>query len=327
MGFFEENLSNSPPSNADRGHAGPRRWRVARDEALKADRQAGKSIEELATAYDLSIASVYQITRGVPRPPKKREYRTQFHERNVAIVAAYERGEMNATELGEKYGLTRERVCQILRPTNVIAKAAERRRIAQEEAQSASVSAKAALRADREQKISQGIGMVRAGMSIAAATVHLGLPANVLLLACKMAGIASQHGRWRSLQPKIDLIRKLRSEGLSFSEISRRSVAAGYGQVYAGFIQRNCPELYTPHTSRRGETSGSVPTTVPTAIHRRSQDSVWTDDKVAILVAAWANGSTASQCAEMLGPPFTRNAVIGKINRLREGTKPTGATE
>ncbi len=42
----------------------------------------------------------------------------------------------------------------------------------------------------------------------------------------------------------------------------------------------------------------------------------WTDEKVEILTELWREGQSARQIAEVLGDGVTRNAVIGKANRL-----------
>ena len=42
----------------------------------------------------------------------------------------------------------------------------------------------------------------------------------------------------------------------------------------------------------------------------------WTDDRVETLTKLWLNGVSASKCAAALGG-FTRNAVIGKVHRLK----------
>jgi hypothetical protein len=44
--------------------------------------------------------------------------------------------------------------------------------------------------------------------------------------------------------------------------------------------------------------------------------SEWTHDRIAYLKGAWAAGDTATMIAETLGGRFTRNAVLGKLQRL-----------
>ena len=42
----------------------------------------------------------------------------------------------------------------------------------------------------------------------------------------------------------------------------------------------------------------------------------WTEERVETLKRLWLDGATARQIAEILGEGVTRNAVIGKANRL-----------
>ena len=43
----------------------------------------------------------------------------------------------------------------------------------------------------------------------------------------------------------------------------------------------------------------------------------WTDERVALLKKLWMEGLSASQIAAELGEGVTRNAVIGKVHRLK----------
>lgn len=49
------------------------------------------------------------------------------------------------------------------------------------------------------------------------------------------------------------------------------------------------------------------------AFHRPNP---WTDERVEKLRNLWSEGWSASEIARVLGPDFTRNAVIGKVHRL-----------
>ena len=46
----------------------------------------------------------------------------------------------------------------------------------------------------------------------------------------------------------------------------------------------------------------------------------WTDERVELLKKLWADGLSASQIAAELGG-ITRNAVIGKVHRLRRAPR------
>lgn len=44
--------------------------------------------------------------------------------------------------------------------------------------------------------------------------------------------------------------------------------------------------------------------------------TLWTKDYTEKLVELWGKGTSAADIAKSLGPKFSRNAVIGKANRL-----------
>src|ERR1700710_339430 len=54
----------------------------------------------------------------------------------------------------------------------------------------------------------------------------------------------------------------------------------------------------------------------------------WTDERVELLKKLWLEGLSASQIAGILGEGETRNAVIGKVHRLKLSgrAKPASAT-
>ncbi len=52
----------------------------------------------------------------------------------------------------------------------------------------------------------------------------------------------------------------------------------------------------------------------------------WTEDRVETLKTLWVNGLTASQIAGELGQGVTRNAVIGKVHRLKLAARAKPAT-
>lgn len=52
----------------------------------------------------------------------------------------------------------------------------------------------------------------------------------------------------------------------------------------------------------------------------------WTDERVELLKKLWMDGLSASQIAGELGEGVTRNAVIGKVHRLKLSTRAKPAT-
>src|SRR5690606_17187773 len=60
-----------------------------------------------------------------------------------------------------------------------------------------------------------------------------------------------------------------------------------------------------------------------------AQPMGWTDERVELLKKLWMDGLSASQIAAELGEGVTRNAVIGKVHRLKLSAraKPTNTTQ
>ncbi len=54
---------------------------------------------------------------------------------------------------------------------------------------------------------------------------------------------------------------------------------------------------------------------------KKGRKSVWTDELVEQLLAYWEQGLSAKEIAQKMGQGFTRNAIIGKIHRLRASGK------
>ena len=46
-------------------------------------------------------------------------------------------------------------------------------------------------------------------------------------------------------------------------------------------------------------------------------DTIWTDTRIAIVKKMWKAGSSAREIADRLGSEISRNAVIGKVTRLK----------
>lgn len=55
---------------------------------------------------------------------------------------------------------------------------------------------------------------------------------------------------------------------------------------------------------------------------KASPKSVWSEEAIALLRKLWGDGLSASQIATKLGGGLTRNAVIGKVHRLKIPPRP-----
>jgi hypothetical protein len=307
--------ANTPPPSKKGPPLGPRPETVERNNQIVADRRAGMRTDELCQKYQLGSHSILVICRGIrvsnPLPPRT------VSPRNEEIIEKYMNG-ATATALGIEYGLSRERVCQFLRPLHLTETRIERRRIAREAIEKEAADIKAQAKAEFGAKAAEAVELIRGGLSISEACRKIGLTAGqqmaLVRAACEKAGVESRHGRWRDFGPKIARVRELRAENKVWSEIDRICVIEGHGSVYGAWIQRHCPDLVIGRRLREPS-----PPSAPKVPKQSPPDPnvVWTEERVRVLLDCWFRGISAMQCADVLGPPITKNAVIGKINRLR----------
>jgi GcrA cell cycle regulator len=55
----------------------------------------------------------------------------------------------------------------------------------------------------------------------------------------------------------------------------------------------------------------------PDVVNYMKPPPVWTPERTELLKKLWDLGLSAQKCADRLGPDISRNAVIGKVNRLK----------
>lgn len=288
---------------------------ATRNAQIIAERVAGASIQELCVRYGFNRSYLYKIVGDTLREPKTPHPNgLEFIERNNTFRQLYEDG-LSATEIADFNGLSRERVCQVLRKTNTIELRAGRRRMAKEALQTELAARKAEAKEALDVRVAQAVELVRAGKSIASAAREVDMAHSYQVVtiqhACKQAGVASNHGRWQDFGPKIARVRALRSEGKPWTEVDRICTAEGFGRVHASWVSNHCPDLVAGRVPRVGAASPKV------AVPKADLDAMWTPEKTQELLALWFKGASAQQCADILGSPVTRNAVVGKINRLR----------
>lgn len=296
----------------------------ARIASIRNERASGAAIEELATKYGLSVAYIRTLTVGIGANPIPQ----QFLERDVVITSAYEGGE-NSQQLADRYGITRERVCQILRRSNAIEHRAERRKIIGQAIAEETEALRDAARAEWEEKIARAVELVKDGESLAEAGRITGLTrnkVNYLSYVCKQAGIETKHGRWRDHEPKIARVRELRAQGNTWDVIGAVCTEEGLGPVNGTWVSHHCPDLVRPRGQRKATTpkpqaDQPAPAQPFVMVEPTRRIPVWTPENERQLVDYWLNGNSAQQCVDLLGVGFTRNMVIGKINRLREARR------
>lgn len=306
------NLLWGSPDTEDEQQAPRRRVQtVTRDQKIKAAIEDGKTAKEVAKETGFSLQTVYAACRregvsllvGAPR----RECRPQA-DRNVEIIRKYKSGDSVIT-LASEYGVTRERICQILRPHNLTNIKREQRRVAREVVEAERSMIVAQFNYARAEAIAQAVEIVRGGGSRNDAIRQTGLPPHVVLAACDQAGLPRRHGRWKresEFQERAARIRAMRAEGKTWSEI---------GPSHYSWAVRHMPEVMGSRANKANGNATVKPRTKPTP--PVPPYDVWTTDKVAVLCRLYFDGCSAQQIADVLGEGFTRNSVIGKTNRLR----------
>jgi cytochrome c5 len=181
-----------------------------------------------------------------PKRPHEHHRQTFDTPRNVEIVKQYLDGTSSVT-LAESFGVSRERICQILRKANAIAHKEERARLAREMLTEEHARLKAEAKQALTRKLAQGIELVQQGASQAQAASAVGLIGNeraVFGKTCKQLRIQSQHGRWRDWAPRIARLRGLRQvQKKPWKAIFATMRAEGYGGVNATWVHAHLPEL------------------------------------------------------------------------------------
>lgn len=235
--------------------------------------------------------------------PKSRMGRPRQDARNEDIRRKYEAG-ATAQVLADEHGISRERVCQLLRPYHLIDMKQLRRQVAAQIVAENIEQEKQAARA----KIDQAIALVNSGMSVVKAAHSIGLTRHVVQHACFKAGANSGKGRWRrDYSHRIETLTRLVGEGRSIKYAIDVLRQAG-DKCGHQWVQEHCPELI-----EQARNFHRSLLRVPLS----SSGNIWTDEKTTECRTLWISGRSAQQIADVFGPPFTRNAVIGKVNRMR----------
>lgn len=135
--------------------------------------------------------------------------------RNAQLCEDYKRG-MSSVALAEKYGISRERACQVLRTKNLISLKQERDRIAREEIIEEITELRAELHRERRRKIDKAVALIRGGMSINQALREV--DASDMRNHPEFRGL-SAYGRHRDFSARKKRFAELRATGLTVKGI------------------------------------------------------------------------------------------------------------
>lgn len=184
--------------------------------------------------------------------------RDQIAERNRGIIQEYVDG-ATCGGLADKYDLSRERVCQILRPAGVI----EDKEAARIVRRLVRIEQKIARREVKRELAEKVESLVRAGASWLQAAAEAGVSLGQLQTIQAKSGLKSNHGSWRDFSERPAMIAGLRAQGASWASINTR-----FGiNVYA-WARANMPELFNAahnRTCTTSQTKDTAPSADPTA--------------------------------------------------------------
>lgn len=174
--------------------------------------------------------------------------------RNVRMVEEYTQEGKSSVDLAAKYNISRERVCQILRPHGVIAdKRAESIAL-----QLQRYDERQQRKQERKNKTALAMELVRQqGISYREAAIRVGLTQAQFDNDRAVQGLRhlglNKHGRWgreREWAERKRIIRKMRGEGASWDQIC---AVLGVTSVYA-WCKEHMPEVINvtgPRSRRR----------------------------------------------------------------------------
>lgn len=154
-------------------------------------------------------------------------------DRNRRICEEYASG-VNSPALAKKYGLTRERIRQVLEPSGLISKKKAARKAMAAEFK----LEKEARASERAALLDRAIDFVRAGMSIAKAATSVNLPSGAVRDAVKKAGVVSSCGRWNPREQEHLAARELVQNGLTAVAIGQTLRQSGF-KISDAWISRH----------------------------------------------------------------------------------------
>ena len=185
--------------------------------------------------------------RGRGRPPGTSP---ENADRDAEIVALYQSDPKvnNSQNLANRYGISRERVCQVLRRKNIIEHVRERRNAAREAMQDETAAIRDATKAEVNARIERAIDAVKSGMSIRKALIAEGFGnhthiATVVSRMAQQRGIKIENGRHRDFSKRRKRVMELFNEGLSIPKIVEKMRNEDDPKINEAWVYRCMPDV------------------------------------------------------------------------------------
>lgn len=187
------------------------------------------TLPELVAQLTQSGVTVFSVTQGEP------EERVKTNARDAEILAKYtaDPKKHSSVKLGIEYGISRERVCQILRRSNALSYERERRELAQRDLVEENAKVKKENEEAAQAVLDRTVAIIQAeGLSIRKALRKQGLPlhsnlSNLVAKQLKKLRYKHGHSRWQDFTVRKARVEALLKEGFNINQIVRKMRSSG----------------------------------------------------------------------------------------------------
>jgi hypothetical protein len=219
--------------------------RAIRNAKMRAERPV-TTLGALAKKYGMTYQNANGICQGITGPRAGQNGNWIDNTRTTDMIAKYEAGR-TLQSIGEEYGVSRERVRQLLAPSAITKKKKFVAVLQHAEAEKLKQEIQTQYKQELNEKLQKGMATVKTGASIAEAARTVGLLPNVLRLACKTAKVKSLHGRWRDNAAIKIRVRELRGLGLTWAQVIKQFNGEGTAHISKHWICNHTADLIKGH--------------------------------------------------------------------------------
>lgn len=196
------------------------------------------TLPELVAQLAQAGVTVFSVTQGEP------EERVKTNARDAEILAKYtaDPKKYSSVKLGIEYGISRERVCQILRRSNALSYHQERRELARRDMQ----EEKSKVQQENKERVQALVDkasklIAEEGLSIRTALIRMGQkPHSHLgkLVATHLTNLGHKHkwGRHRDFSERLEKVEALLLQGMTVHAIVEHLRRNGDPTIYYQWI-------------------------------------------------------------------------------------------